>query len=74
MFVSNDEFTILSRRVDRLEHHVSKIASRIDSIVNKIETFDKVNCHIKAKLNFSYKQKSRESSARTDLFSNLGQQ
>ncbi|CBY18963.1 unnamed protein product [Oikopleura dioica] len=43
MFVSNDEFTILSRRVDRLEHHVSKIASRIDSIVNKIETFDKVN-------------------------------
>lgn len=42
MFVSNDEFTILSRRVDRLEHHVSKIASRIDSIVNKIETFDKV--------------------------------
>ncbi|CBY35856.1 unnamed protein product [Oikopleura dioica] len=60
MFVSNDEFTILSRRVDRLEHHVSKIASRIDSIVNKIETFDK--------------QKSRESSARSDLFSNLGQQ
>ena len=43
MFVSNDEFTILSRRVDRLEHHVSKIASRIDSIVNKIESFDKVN-------------------------------
>ena len=42
MFVSTDEFTILSRRVDRLEHHVSKIASRIDSIVNKIETFDKV--------------------------------
>ncbi|CAG5091366.1 Oidioi.mRNA.OKI2018_I69.PAR.g13008.t1.cds [Oikopleura dioica] len=60
MFVSNDEFTILSRRVDRLEHHVSKIASRIDSIVNKIESFDKL--------------KTRESSARSDLFSNLGQQ
>ena len=60
MFVSGDEFNVLTRRVDRIEHHISKIASKIDSIVTKLDLMDR--------------QKQRESEVRDNLFNQLADQ
>ena len=73
MFVTSDEFTILGKRVDRMEQAVSNIVrkvrknlcstspdnfNQIDSIVDKIDQMDK--------------HKARQDNARDKLFSELG--
>ena len=57
MFVTGDEFNVLTRRVDRIEHHIAKIGSKIDSIVSKLDLMDR--------------QKQRENNVRDKLFHSL---
>ena len=39
--VSYDEFTVLSRRVDRMEHSIGSIVSKIDAVLVKLEAMEK---------------------------------
>jgi len=39
--VSYEEFTVLSRRVDRVEHSIGSIVSKIDAVLLKLEAMDK---------------------------------
>jgi len=36
-----EEFTVLSRRVDRVEHSIGSIVSKIDAVLTKLEAMDK---------------------------------
>ena len=39
--VSYEEFTVLSRRVDRMEHSIGSIVSKIDAVLVKLEAMEK---------------------------------
>jgi polycystin 2 len=39
--ISYEEFTVLSRRVDRMEHSVGSIVSKIDAVLVKLEAMEK---------------------------------
>jgi len=39
--VSYDEFTVLSRRVDRMEHSIGSIVSKIDAVLVKLEAMER---------------------------------
>lgn len=39
--VSYEEFTVLSRRVDRMEHSIGSIVSKIDAVLLKLEAIEK---------------------------------
>ena len=39
--VSYEEFTVLSRRVDRMEHSIGSIVSKIDAVLVKLELMEK---------------------------------
>ena len=39
--VSNEEFTILQRRVDRMEHSIGSIVSKIDAVLVKLEAMER---------------------------------
>ncbi|XP_077575539.1 polycystin-2 [Stigmatopora nigra] len=41
--VSYEEFQVLVRRVDRMEHSVGSIVSKIDAVIVKLETVERVN-------------------------------
>ena len=38
--VSYEEFTVLSRRVDRMEHSIGSIVSKIDAVLVKLEAME----------------------------------
>jgi len=39
--ISNEEFAVLARRVDRVEHSIGSIVSKIDAVLVKLEAMDK---------------------------------
>lgn len=39
--VSYEEFTVLSRRVDRMEHSIGSIVSKIDAVLVKLEAMER---------------------------------
>ncbi|XP_057314432.1 polycystin-2-like isoform X2 [Hydractinia symbiolongicarpus] len=39
--IPSEEFTVLSRRVDRVEHSIGSIVSKIDAVLLKLEAMDK---------------------------------
>jgi polycystin 2 len=39
--ISYEEFTVLSRRVDRMEHSIGSIVSKIDAVLVKLEAMEK---------------------------------
>jgi len=39
--ISSEEFAVLSRRVDRVEHSIGSIVSKIDAVLVKLEAMDK---------------------------------
>lgn len=39
--VSIEEFSVLSRRVDRMEHSIGSIVSKIDAVLIKLEAMEK---------------------------------
>lgn len=39
--MSYEEFTVLSRRVDRMEHSIGSIVSKIDAVLVKLEAMEK---------------------------------
>lgn len=39
--VQYEEFTVLSRRVDRMEHSIGSIVSKIDAVLVKLEAMEK---------------------------------
>ena len=39
--VAYEEFTVLSRRVDRMEHSIGSIVSKIDAVLVKLEAMEK---------------------------------
>ena len=39
--VSIEEFTVLSRRVDRMEHSIGSIVSKIDAVLVKLEAMER---------------------------------
>ncbi|PAA66722.1 hypothetical protein BOX15_Mlig004710g1 [Macrostomum lignano] len=39
--VSSEEFTVLARRVDRMEHSIGSIVSKIDAVLVKLDTMEK---------------------------------
>uniref|UniRef100_H2Y8T2 EF-hand domain-containing protein n=1 Tax=Ciona savignyi TaxID=51511 RepID=H2Y8T2_CIOSA len=40
-FVSRDDFQLLSRRVDRMEHSIGAIVSKIDAVIVKLEAMER---------------------------------
>lgn len=46
--VSGEEFQVLGRRVDRMEHSVGSIVSKIDAVLAKLETMEKGRAKRKA--------------------------
>jgi len=40
-YIPSEEFAILTRRVDRVEHSIGNIVSKIDSVLNKLDIMDK---------------------------------
>nr|XP_002119742.1 polycystin-2 isoform X2 [Ciona intestinalis] len=40
-FVSRDDFQILARRVDRMEHSIGSIVSKIDAVIVKLEAMER---------------------------------
>lgn len=59
MFVTSDEFSVLGKRVERMEAAVANVVRKIDSIVTKIDQLDK--------------HKARQDSARDKLFGEIGE-
>ncbi|XP_075545246.1 polycystin-2-like isoform X1 [Dermacentor variabilis] len=43
--VSSDEFNILTRRVDRMEHSIGSIVSKIDAVLVKMEAMEKAKAN-----------------------------
>lgn len=39
--VSSEDFTVLSRRVDRMEHSIGSIVSKIDAVLVKLEAMER---------------------------------
>lgn len=40
-YVSHDDFKVLSRRVDRMEHSIGSIVSKIDAVIVKLEAMER---------------------------------
>ena len=41
-FVGNDEFNLVARRMDKLERSVGAVVGKIDSIIRKLESLDRI--------------------------------
>lgn len=39
--MSNEEFSVLTRRVDRMEHSIGSIVSKIDAVLVKLEALER---------------------------------
>ncbi|KAM7305363.1 polycystin-2 [Ixodes scapularis] len=49
--VSLDDFNVLSRRVDRMEHSIGSIVSKIDAVLVKMESMEKAKAHRRENMN-----------------------
>jgi len=41
-FVAHDEFQLVSRRIDKLERSVGSVVTKIDGVIRKLETLDRM--------------------------------
>ena len=48
-FVGNDEFNLVARRMDKLERSVGAVVGKIDSIIRKLESLDRIRNSKKSK-------------------------
>ncbi|CAN7994310.1 unnamed protein product [Ixodes hexagonus] len=49
--VALDDFNVLSRRVDRMEHSIGSIVSKIDAVLVKMESMEKAKAHRRENMN-----------------------